>query len=317
MLKDTLISAVITTVQRDKRYLKSCLTSLKKSADYAHISLEIIIIANGTRLDKPAYIKSPCKIITNKENVGFGRAINQGMKIAKGEWCIILAPDTRCQHTALKLLLQHINTPKLAIVGPKIYFPDGSLDYTMLPFTSLWTIFLEQSYLYKLFPKIFRHPFGDKSLYDKPGEVQALASTFWFIRKEYFRKIGGFDPRFFLFHEDTDLCKRLHATGKVILFEPQAHVDHLGHKSSGGILSSKLHIVSYIIYLSKYHNCVYIKFCMFIIFIGSIMRLSYYYCSFALPFYKTKKPFFKVKIIYLRKVIETIVKMGLKDTKSK
>lgn len=307
MLKDTLISAVIATVQRDKKYLKSCLVSLEKSADYANISLEIVIIANGTRLDKPAYIKSPCKIITNKENVGFGRAINQGMKIAKGEWCIILAPDTRCQHTALKLLMKHINIPKLAIVGPKIYFPDGSLDFTMLPFTSLWTIFLEQSYLYKLFPKIFHHPFGDKSLYETTREVNALASTFWLIKKEYFRKIGGFDPRFFLFHEDTDLCKRMIDNGFIIFYDCHALVKHLGHKSAGETISAELHIKSYFIYLSKYHNKLYENICLFILIIGTVIRLIFF--GFNNPENKYKKKYLTTsKIRYLKGVISEGIK---------
>ena len=276
-MENNIISVIIVVVKRDKKYLKNCLISLEKSAYIANISLEIIIVANGTKLKKLSYLSSTYKILSNRQNLGFGNAVNKGMNQTNNKWCIILAPDTRIKLTTIQSLWRHTVDKKLAIICPKIHYSDGKLDYSILPYTNLWTIFKEQFYLYKLFPSIFTSPFSNNILYEKTHEVDALASTFWMVKKNYFINVGGFDERFFLFHDDLDLCRRIRSSRYKIIFEPKASITHLGHKSVSNQIGGKLLADSYYIYLSKYYNTLYIFICIIILFIGSLFRFTYWF----------------------------------------
>lgn len=298
MINKELLSVVITYIQRDKKYLIPCLKSLEKSAIFSDIDLEFILVADRKIAIKPKYLHFPVKLITYDNKLSYGQAVNLGMKKAKNNWCIIAAPDVRTEQNTIKILLIHTSLDHVAVISPKIKFFRGGLDYTILPITNFWTILLEQSYLYKIFPSLINHPFGNKNLYQNKREVAAISSTFWLVRRDIFLKIGGFDKRFYLFHDDTDLSQRINRAGYKIIYEPHTQVIHLSHKSyPEGRSSGKIHFSSYFIYLSKYYNKFYVLACLTIILLGNFMRFIYWNTSvkFINEPYLIKKTINKIK----------------------
>lgn len=271
--KKLTLSVVITVINRDKKYLKACLLSVEKSADYANIILKIIIVANGARIINPKYLKSKYVLITNIKNIGFGQAINAGMKYVHSDWCLVLAPDTRCKTDSIVNLTKYISYPDVAIIGPKSYYSTGLLDYNITPLTNIWDLFLEQSYLYKLFPKFLKHPFSDNSIYEKDGYVDGMASTLWLINTKIFRFLGGFDSKFFLYQDDTDFCKRVKDNGYKIFYSSNSEIVHLGHKSTTPKSCAEYMFHGYMTYLYKYYNPIYFYIFSMILLVGTAMRL--------------------------------------------
>lgn len=300
------ISVIITVVEKDKMHLQRCLSSLELSAKEADVQLKHIIIANGTIIPNPQYLIFPFQVINISTNIGFGRAINRGMEKAKSEWCLIVAPDTETNAMTLTKLLQHRIKPQVGIIGPKILYKNGSLDFSIIAYPTVWNVFLEQSYFYKILPLLFHHPYADKTLYEEPHEVDALASTFWLIRRDYFEKVGRFDERFFLFYDDIDLCHRLRSQQKRIFFEPKAPILHYGHGSGGGKKRADFFIEGLVKYLRKHSNHKTISIILILVWIGSFARFIYWYAKNLLSRQDAKKSQAKEKLHFYKTVLLTL-----------
>ena len=300
-----IISVIIAFVDNDKKYLKQCLISLEKAARYARINLEYILIANGTNISDINYLNSPVNVIKSNKNLGFGQAINLGVKNAIGEWCLLSCPDVMTDRSCLKNMFNGISNKNLAVIGPRVLLSDGSFQYSILPFPTLRQIFLEQSYLYKLFPRMFKSPLSDKAQYSKITYADAVAGIWWLFKKSAFEKAGGFDERFFLYFEDVELCQRLKQKGSKIAFNPNSQVRHLLHKSTGGEASGLLYYRSLHNYLTKYHGSVYIFLTLVVFIIGTLSRIFFWSFMFAVQYNDKSKNISLKKIKFCYDLIKT------------
>lgn len=251
-LKKITVSAII-LVYHDEKYLNNCISSLRQSAKIANIYLEIIIVVNDIELKSNFRFPDNCKIIFNKNNLGFAKSINQAAKEITGEWLLIVNIDTITSKFALKELLQHSVKSDIGIIAPKIFNQNYILEHSIHNEPTLWNIFIEQSYLYKLFPSIFHSYQTDVTLFSYPYEVDFVSGVFFLIRKDIYLKLNGFDEQFFIYFEDFDLCKRVKKLGYKTFFEPKAKVIHFLHQSSGGVKMGKLFVESLFLYLNKWN----------------------------------------------------------------
>lgn len=181
---------------------------------------EVIVVDNDSKDQSLEYLspKFPAvKFIANKENLGFAKACNQGMKISTGEYVLFLNPDTILPEDCLKKCLGFMSSHEDAgALGIKML--DGSgrfLPESKRAFPSPWTSLFKLFGLSRLFPhsKIFsRYHLGhlDKNANNK---VDVLAGAFMLIRKQALEKTGGFDERFFMYGEDVDLSYRIQEAG--------------------------------------------------------------------------------------------------------
>jgi len=205
--------SIIIVKYRSKKYLSSCLASIKKNPNW-----EVIVIDN------------------DKKNIGYGAACNKGAKKAKGEFLFFLNPDTLILPSAIKELAGFLKThPKAGIVAPlllnrkkRAYSLQGSAELT--PKSALFSL----SFLHKLWPN---NPITQKYwLMDwnkkEVKEVAAVPGSALMIRRKIFEKINGFDENFFLFFEEIDLCKRVREAGWKIFFQPKAKVIHFWQGST-------------------------------------------------------------------------------------
>ncbi|MEC0264331.1 glycosyltransferase family 2 protein [Paenibacillus anseongense] len=200
---------------------------------------EIILIDNASNdgIIKSLNEQFPQVIcIANKDNVGFSRANNQGIRIAKGRYVLLLNSDTVVQQDTLETMLRFMDeNPIVGASGCKIVLPDGSLDKACkrgfpTPSASFYYAFGFS----KLFPKIPR--FNQYQLgYLDPDEeygIDSLVGAFMLIRREAIDQVGMLDEEFFMYGEDIDWCYRIKEAGWVNYYYPKTQIVHYKGASS-------------------------------------------------------------------------------------
>lgn len=217
-----------------KDLLKQTIDSITMKPEW-----EMIIVDNASADESVAMVKKDypwVKLIENKENVGFGRANNQAMRIAKGDYYFILNSDTEVKEDAIDQLLVYMDKhPKVAAITPKVVLKDGAIDpacHRGMP--TPWRSFTYFSGLEKLFPssKLFGGYHQTYLGLNTIHEIETTAATAMIVRKTAVDEIGMFDEAFFLYGEDLDWCKRMTDGGWKIVYYPKAIVVH--YKSQSG-----------------------------------------------------------------------------------
>lgn len=226
------------------------------------IVYEIIVVDNHSEDDTEQILKEYyCDRVVYLpllENMGFGRANNEGVKIATGRNIFFLNPDTVLINNAVEILSdyldKHLDT---AIVGGNLYTVD------MRPNTSfsrvLPGIFDE---IDKVFFRMFSRIRFGRSIYfnydERPLSVGFICGADLMIRREVFDQMEGFDPDFFMYYEETELSWRIKRKGYKIVNVPQAKIIHLEGKSFNQKYERELKIFrSRRIYYEKTHSLFY------------------------------------------------------------
>lgn len=217
---DKKISIIIVNFRSDQ-YLEKCIASLYNFEK--EDNFEIIIVNNDQekKLEKIQTIFSKIKIINNKNNFGFGQAINVGAKNARGEFLFFLNPDSELVETVIPIILKEFEKNlKIAALSPKVIGENGEKQS--------W-IFGKKMNLGQLIKNNF---LGDKEeKNEKEKEVDWVSGASMVIRKKDFNEVGGFDEKFFLYFEDMDLCLRLKEKGKKAIYFPLVKIMHIGSGS--------------------------------------------------------------------------------------
>ncbi|MEM6587053.1 MAG: glycosyltransferase family 2 protein [Pseudomonadota bacterium] len=176
-------------------------------------------------------------VIASPENLGFAKANNLAAGRADTEWLLLLNPDTECHEGAVDNLLAFSKShPKAGITGGRTVFPDGSLNIAscwmrMTP----WSTFCNATGLRALFPKseFFNSEAMGAWPRDSVREVDIVVGCFLMLRRTLWQRLGGFDPRYFMYGEEADLCLRAKALGYRPMITPDAQIMHLVGASSG------------------------------------------------------------------------------------
>jgi len=213
------------------RDLVVCLDDLAREAE--RIPLEAIVIDNCSADDsaQACRLNHPwVELIVNRANLGFARAVNQGLKRARGRFFMLLNPDTRLVPGALSEMAAFLGDhPRAGAVGPKILDFDGSIQLsarrTQTPLAFLFNRYSLLTQLWPSNPLSRRYLLSDWD-HDSPREVDWLSAAALMVRREAVERAGLMDEGFFLFHEDVDWCRRIGQAGFGIFFWPRAQVVH-------------------------------------------------------------------------------------------
>jgi GT2 family glycosyltransferase len=216
---------------RTPELLRGCLKAL--SNDEKEDSFEIFVVDNASGDESLSILSnefSYVSVIANEDNLGFSKGCNQVIPQAKGEYILLLNPDTVVVDNAVSKLAAFLdNNPQCGAVGPKILNEDGTLQLACRrAFPSPAAAFFRLTYLSKLFPQ---HPLLAKynMTYidpEKAASVDALSGSCMMVRKTVIDKIGLLDEDIFMFGEDIDWCWRIKQAGWQVFYNSQAVIYH-------------------------------------------------------------------------------------------
>lgn len=258
------ISIVIVNY-KSKGLALNCIKSIK-DADWSGLEYEIIVVDNDSEDaigEILAWQNPEVKFIQSEKNIGMGAGNNLGIKRAQGKYVAIMNPDTIAFRDTFKKLYNYLETNKgTGMVGPKQYNPDKTIQDSCFRWFSLLTPIYRRTPLGKT-------AFGKRDIYrvmmedfDKSSikEVDWLMGSFLFCRAEALKQVGYFDERFFLYFEDTDLCRHFWQKKWKVVYDPEAEIIHNHGRQSAktpwykplGNQASRHHIISWFKYLWKW-----------------------------------------------------------------
>ena len=232
--KDAAVDVSIVIVSYNVReYLAACLRSLDKGAE--ELRTEVIVVDNASRdgsADRVARSFPQVRLLRNDENVGFARAINRGLAVARGGWLLLLDPDTIVPPGALDALVAAAERwPEVGVAGPALSDPTtGERQASFRPFVT-WRVAFAQHTVAKPFLRRRQTP-RFTPVADRPTDGGFLIGACLLIRRGVFTQVGGLDEGYFLFCEDMDYCRRAIQAGWKLLLTSEARVLHHEGKSA-------------------------------------------------------------------------------------
>jgi GT2 family glycosyltransferase len=230
--------SIIITSYKKAELLELCIKSIQKSIG-GNINYEIIVADSET--DEPTYDLmrekfSEIIFLDNKENQGFGRLVNKGLKKAMGKYLFIINHDIIIKNDAIEKLLQYIkNNNTVGLVGPRLINFDNSLQNSAFRFYKWRTILYRRTFLGKF---SFAKKHLDKFLLkeelkdDKIVEVDWVMGSAMMTSAKAVSKVGLFDKRFFMYFDDVDWCWRFWEAGYKVVYNPTVTVAHYHGKAS-------------------------------------------------------------------------------------
>ncbi|MGE3278684.1 MAG: glycosyltransferase family 2 protein [Candidatus Altimarinota bacterium] len=194
--------------------------------DFLH---EVIVVDNGST--HPHFHKHLqnqfghwVQVIPSEQNVGFGAAQNKAVRRAKGEYVFLCNPDIRVHDASFRRLLHFADRlGDFGVIGPRLLHPDGEVQASCRRFPRLRDLFLKRIPFLKR--RATRYLMKNVDL-QQPIEVDWLVGAAMLMKRDRFLEVKGFDEQFFLFFEDTDLCRRLKEKGYGVWYHPHASFIH-------------------------------------------------------------------------------------------
>ena len=223
-----------------KNKLKSCLSSIYSQK--TQYNYRVWVVDNFSYESIREYISefSDTTFVFNKENVGYGRGNNQIINNVAAKYHLVLNPDVVMHEGCIERMLNFMeNHTNVAILGPKMIYEDGTLQYSCRRFPTLATFLMRGLSPFLSFRPIEKYLMKDVS-------HAALIPVDWnlgsclLIRKKVYDELGGFDERYFMYYEDIDLCYRAHRSGYEVVYFPDAVVTHQYRRDSAKITSVSL-----------------------------------------------------------------------------
>ena len=222
-------------------HLGWCLRSIAEHA----LDARVLVIDNASRdgSDRSAEEAGDRVVLQrNTSNVGFARAINQGLAQVRSEAVLLLNPDCRLLSGALPALeAQLAMYPDCAVAGPQILDDDGAIQGSVRGDPDMLTgLFGRSTLLTRVFPRsrAARRNVRTDATSNENGvstKVDWVSGACMLVRRAALEAVHGFDERYFLYWEDADLCRRLRARGYTIHYVPEAKVIHSVGQSSRSV----------------------------------------------------------------------------------
>ena len=227
-------------------HLRACLRSLSRADRSDPRVARIIVVDNASNDDSLKGLDSPgvpLDIVRNADNRGFAAACNQGAARGESEFALFLNPDTEVYPDALRALGRFLNSPAaegVGICGGCMVDERGRPAISCSRFPSLRIFLGKMTGLDRLLPTVFPPHHLRPEETAASGPVDQVIGAFFLLRRSLFRELGGFDERYFLYFEETDLALRARRRGWGSYYVAQARVHHTGGVSSAQLGGGRL-----------------------------------------------------------------------------
>jgi len=222
--------SIIIVSWKVKDLLEKCLKSIFEQTQ--NIEFEIFVVDNDSQDGTVEMVKnkfSKVNLIANRENVGFAKANNQAIKLAKGKYVLLLNPDTEIFENTLEKMVDFMDQNiACGVAGCQLLNPDTSLQPSIRRFPRFSDQALILIKVHHFWPNlgVFRHYLAKDIDYGQVQEVDQVMGAFMMIRYEVIKKIGFLDENFFIWFEEVDYCKRTKSIGWKICYTPEVKIIH-------------------------------------------------------------------------------------------
>jgi N-acetylglucosaminyl-diphospho-decaprenol L-rhamnosyltransferase len=212
-------------------HLRSCLEGLTRCS-----GVTLLIVDNASSDGSLSSVANlPVTVLAQPDNLGFAHACNVGWRAGASPFVLFLNPDAEVDCGALAVLTEVLLADaSVGIVGPKIVNDDQSIAFSQRRFPTLRSTFSQALFLQRLFPEkswsdeVVR----DAGEYLRSHDVDWLSGACLLIRRELLERIGGWDEAFFLYSEDTEICRAAWSSGYRVRYEATAAARHAGGASA-------------------------------------------------------------------------------------
>ena len=219
-----------------REVLRESLESVER--ERGDLRIEIFVVDNHSRDGSVEMVRSEfpqVQILASDVNLGFGAANNLALAKAQGRYVVLLNSDAFLCPNSLALAVQHMDEdPRAGLAGGRLVGRDFSLQPSARMFPSILSDMLVLTGLAHEFPKSRFFGRFDRTWADplEPAEVDWVPGAFSIVRSDALARVGFFDPDFFLYSEEVDLCLRIQSAGYKIMYWPDIVVIHIGGESS-------------------------------------------------------------------------------------
>jgi GT2 family glycosyltransferase len=229
------------------RYLKECLASLV-SADRDGVEIARVTVVDNASSDGSAdgieSLQLPLEVIRNGRNAGFAAACNQGAAGSTADYLLFMNPDTRLYPDTLAKVTAFMDgdrATRFGICGAQIVDADGRPGISCARFPTLRILTGKMTGLDRVLPQLFPSHHLTAAETARSGPVDQVIGAFFFVRRELFELLGGFDERYFIYFEEVDFALRACWQGSRSYFLEEARVFHQANVSTREALAARIY----------------------------------------------------------------------------
>lgn len=252
--------------------VKTCLTSLYEDIKDSNLNIGVVLVDNASTDGTQNMLKTffpNVLYIRQQENEGFGKSHNKAMEKVEADYYFVLNPDTIFPQG--QGLLQHLyqfmeDHPTVGMAGPKIVYPDGSLQYSCFRFPTFTQPIYSRTKLGKRGNgKVKADHFLMKDFdHNQTRPVDWIMGSAMFVRGRAIKQVGMFDDRFWMYAEDSDWCRRMWEAHRPVYYVHDVYIKHVHGRASAkvpGIINAlvknryaRVHLISWMKYFWKWRG---------------------------------------------------------------
>lgn len=266
--------------------IRDCLKSINET-DMQGFVIDKVVVVDNASTDKSQEIYDACnynyEIIQNHENMGFAFACKQGAKECNSDYMLFLNPDTRLFKDSMVRLTRFLLTKDdtIGIVGIQLIDENGTISKTCSRFPTKRQRLCKILGITKLIPSTSANM--QEWLHDQSRVVDQVMGAFFVVESQLFKRLNGFDERFFVYYEEVDFTKRAFDIGIKSYYFADAQAFHKGGGTSEQVLDKRLFysLSSFLKYQKKHHGII-------AMYIAVILELLEYISRSVLIIFKAK-----------------------------
>ena len=271
--------SVIIVNWNTKKLLENCLQSIFKFT--RGINFEVIVIDNGSKDGSVEMVKQKfpkTKLIPNNQNLGFTKANNQGIKIAKGKYILLLNSDTHLIENSLFKLVKKAQALKnVGALGPQLLNIDKTIQQSAGFFPNLPQVFFWMTFIDDLPGGSILKPYhiDHDTFYHNDRQVDWVTAAAILVPRNVIDKIGKLDEKIFMYGEEVDWCYRIKKAGYDVYFSPATKIVHIGRGSSNKVSKNAIagEYKGILYFYKKYKGAFLLQIVRILLKIGALARI--------------------------------------------
>lgn len=224
------------------KIVDGCLASVRRAREVSNLATHFVLVDNASSAFDPHDLATremgDAVVIRRHHNAGFGHSCNRGALEVPSDYYFFLNPDTLLvdEHILSSLHRRMQTEPRLGIIAPRVIHFSGEHQQTCRRFPRWYMPLVQRT---QLGATGFGAHYADHFLMRdcdprRPRMIDWAQGSALFISRALFEELGGFDPRFWMYFEDIDLCRRAWRLGRPVCYDPQVRLQHAYGKASAG-----------------------------------------------------------------------------------